>query len=70
MAETYVVNEQRQSKRLNASGRAEDGMEVTFTTNEHHLTGQVWIPLGQYTADAVNQVICARVAQLLAVQNL
>lgn len=69
MADTWRVVGQRQTSDISRSGQFEDVMEVTVeTTSGTAIT--VRIPIDQYNAELANQLIEARVADVLAVDNL
>lgn len=68
MAESWQVVSQRQSSVL-VGGTFEDAMIVTFKTASG-TTGSVTVPLSQYTADNVAQLIDQRVEAIDAVHAI
>ncbi len=68
MAADYTITNQRQTSTL-IGGQFQQVMEVTFQTATGS-TGAVYIPVGQYTADAVKQAVEARVQVLNEVHQL
>lgn len=69
MADGWRIVAQRQTTDLTPDGRFQEVMEITFTTDQD-VSGTVRIPVTQYTAENVREVISARAAQISAVHNL
>lgn len=69
MAEGYSITSQRQTTRITSGGRFEQVMEVHFRTS-HGVDAYVDVPLSQYTADNVKQLIDAYVAAIAEVHTL
>ena len=70
MAENYTVTAQRQTSTVDAQGNVVPVMAVSFTTRPSGVSGSVDVPLAQYDAENVHNMIAARVAQIEAVHNL
>lgn len=68
MAEAWQVTGQRQSSLLQG-GAFVDAMVVTFTTASG-TTGQITVPLSQYTPANVHKLIAERVEAIDAVHSL
>jgi basic membrane lipoprotein Med (substrate-binding protein (PBP1-ABC) superfamily) len=66
--ESWQVVSQRQSSQL-VNGQFTEVMVVTFRTSDG-VTGDVSVPLSQYSADNVKQLIDARVQKIAAVHSL
>jgi hypothetical protein len=69
MADTWHVVSQRQTSDITADGRFVQVMEVTVETASG-TTFSIRVPEAAYDEDSVRQLIEARVAQILAVENL
>lgn len=70
MAETFDVTDQVAKKVIGPSGQLNPVVVVYFTTKPHGLVGNVEIPQAQATPENVRQVVCDKVAQMLAIQSL
>lgn len=66
----WTVTSQKQTKQLPAGAQNYvDGVEITFLTG-HQVTGSVFVPYAQYTADNVTKAINDRAALLDSVSTL
>lgn len=70
MATHWTPGVPRQITNLNGAGEFEDFMEVPFTTVPEGARGVVTVPLRQFTADFVRQLIEDRVAVIKEVGAL
>jgi hypothetical protein len=68
MAEGYRIVDQRQTSTF-VGGRLQTVWSVSYVTDDGD-TGQVEIPLGQYTAAKVHEMIGAEVAELIRARQL
>lgn len=68
MSESWQVVSQRQTSTL-LNGEFTEAMVVTFRTAAG-VVGNVTVPLAQYTAQYVKQLIDARVAEIGSVHSL
>lgn len=66
--ESWQVVSQRQSSQL-INGQFQEVMIVTFKTAEG-VTGDVTVPLSQYSAESVKEAIDARVGRIQEVHKL
>lgn len=66
---TWEVGSQLEKPGQDASGNFVPGMEVHFTTG-NGVAGSVWVPLTQYNAGTVRDLIAARVAAIESVSKL
>ena len=69
MAKDWKVTAQTQTMMLTSGGQWVEGMKVEFTTTEG-ITGSITVPLSQYNASGVAELLDARVAQLNEVASL
>lgn len=70
MASTFTVTNQQQTQDISASGQVADAMRVFFKTTPGGVEGDITVPLDQFTAQNVNDLITARVAVIDAVAAL
>ena len=68
MASDYRITNQRQTSTL-VGGQFQSVMELTFQTTSG-ATGTIYVPVAQYTEDAVKQAVEARVQTMNAVEKL
>ena len=69
MAKDYTVLAQRQTTDLTPDGRFVDVMEVTAETRTGR-SFKVLVPVSSYDPETVDQVLSARAAKILAVDQL
>lgn len=65
----WRVTAQTETTQLGPSGRYEDGMLVSFTT-QHGVEGSVFVPRRLLTAAAVRDQVAAHAAELDAISRL
>lgn len=65
----WTVTGQAEATIIDPTGRVREGYNVTFLTG-NNVSGTVFVPHDQYTADYVRSMISARVQSLDAVHNL
>lgn len=70
MADTYTVVTQEETQTFAADGTVTESMKVTFQATASQQRAYVTIPVADYTVEAVDTAIRARVAVIDAVQAL
>ncbi len=70
MAANWRVIAQRQQTELTGQGTFRDVMVVTFEVIPSGTTGNVSIPVAQYTPEFVESAINSRVDSIKAIENL
>lgn len=70
MAADWKVVSQRQQTQLTGQGTFRDVMVVTFEVIPSGTTGNISIPLNQYTSEFVESAINQRVADIKAIESL
>lgn len=69
MAESWRIITQRQTSELTADGRFQEVMEVTVEVATGTVI-QIQIPISIYNAETVKELVEARVADILEVEQL
>lgn len=67
---TWTITYQRQKNALTGGGRFAQVMEIGFTVQPSGVDASIDVPLAQYNAENVKNLIDAYVAHIDAVHNL